>query len=303
MPSSPLRLIVPASTSNLGAGFDALGVALGLKMEVIWTPSTRTRVCRSGDLAESTLPTGRDPVLRGMKRAALVAGKALPPGTLEVSADFQPGKGLGASGAGMVAGLLLGNRLLGGEMKTHAMLEEAIALEGHPENATASLLGGAHWSIPMEESGWKHLPIDLHRDLRFLLIIPPYSLETSRSRGALPAKVPFKEAVAQARKVPVLLEGLKTLAPDLLAEGLADRLHMPARLRLLAGAEPIIATANQAGALGATLSGAGSGILVLARIGGLRRLEAGLQRKVRRLWGKEGRVVLTRPRAQGATFL
>ena len=89
----------------------------------------------------------------------------------------------------------------------------------------------------------------------------------------------------------------------MVAEGLADQLHMPARLRLLAGAQPIIATANKAGALGATLSGAGSAILVLARTGGLRRLEAALQRKVRRLWGKEGRVVLTRPRAQGATFL
>ncbi len=303
MPLPTLNLSVPASTSNLGVGFDALGVALGLKMEICWTPSPRVSVRRNRALAESTLPTGRDPVVRGMRRAARLIGQSLPTGSLDISANFPPGRGLGASGAGMVAGLILGNRLLKGKMPATSLLKEAIALEGHPENAVAALLGGAHWSVPLEKGDWKHLQVPLHRDLRFLLVIPPYSLDTAKSRRALPEKVSFKVAAHQARRVPALLEGLKSLDAKTLKEGLTDQLHTPNRLRLLAGARPIMDTASRAGALGATLSGAGSAILVLARTGGLRKLEQVLKNKVSRLWGQKGHVLLTRPHAKGAAFL
>ncbi len=298
-----LRLRVPASTSNVGPGFDALGIALNLALTVSWEPADRNRLERTGSLAESVLPSGRDPVLRGMRRAAILVGGKLPTGALRVSAPFPPGRGLGASGAGLVAGLLLGARLCGGQIPEETLLEEAIGLEGHPENAVASLLGGAHWSAPREGGGWVHLPLTLHRDLRFLVVVPPYPLATSRAREVLPSSVSFARAMGQARRTPVLLEGLRSLDPVVLRSGIQDELHVDARLKLLTGAKPMLETARAAGALAATLSGAGSSLLILTRSGRVQAVEERLGARVKRLWGESGNVLRARVETRGATFL
>lgn len=297
-----LRVRVPASTSNVGPGFDALGIALDLHLVVAWKAAERTRVERRGAIAESVLPVGSDPVLRGMRRAAILAGAELPPGEIAVEASFPPARGLGASGAGLAAGLLLGNRLTGGKIQREALLEEAIALEGHPENAAAAFLGGAHWSAPGADGHWIHLPVALHKELRFLVVIPPYPLSTERAREVLPASVPFPRAAAQARRVPLLLAGLRTLDPALLRAGIADDLHVPARLPLLAGAASMLEFANQAGALATTISGAGSALLVLTRARDADTLQARLEARVRRLWGEAGAVARTRVYSDGAEF-
>ncbi len=291
------RVRVPCSTSNVGSGFDALGIALDLFLEARWKPAERTRLERRGALAESLLKTGQDPVLRGMRRAAILAGAQLPPGEILVSAPFPPGRGLGASGAGLAAGLLLGDRLTGAGLSREVLLAEAVQLEGHPENATASLLGGAHWSCPDEDGRWLHHPVRLHRDLRFLLVIPPYQLDTRRAREVLPSSVALARAVQQARRTPLLLEGLRSLDPQLLRIGTGDDLHVAPRLRLLAGADRILEAARKAGALAATLSGAGSAMLVLGSSAAIEPLEKVLQARVRRLWGEAGQVIRARARS------
>ena len=221
-PPKALLLRVPASTSNLGPGFDAFGVALNLALRVRWEPAEKLELSRRGALAESVLPVGKDPVLRGLRRAAMLVGHSAPAGRITVDASFAPGRGLGASGAGLVAGLLLGNRLCGGELEDGALLDEAIQLEGHPENATASLLGGSHWSLQDADKRWLHLPVSLHKDLRFLVVVPPYPLATQRAREVLPSSVGFARAAAQARRTPVLLEGLRQLDPQLIRCGIRD---------------------------------------------------------------------------------
>ncbi|TAH35825.1 MAG: homoserine kinase [Planctomycetota bacterium] len=290
-----LRLLVPASTSNVGPGFDALGIALDLRLSVTWTPAARTRLQRRGALAESSLPARGDPLLRGLRRAAALARARLPAGDIIVDAPFPPGRGLGASGAAIAAGLLLGNRLTGNRLSRQALLDAAIRLEGHPENAVAAFLGGAHWSAPGTDGRWIHQPVPLHRDLRFLLVIPPYPLSTERARKALPATVPFQRAAAQARRGPILLEGLRTLDRDRIRAGLQDDLHVAARLGLLPGAAQLLDDATRAGALGATVSGAGSALLVLTRSRDLPRLEARLWPRVQRVWGGDGGVLAARP--------
>ena len=298
-----LEVLIPCSTSNVGCGFDALGLAVELPLKVRWEAAETNSIDRSGGLAESVLSQGQDPVLRGMRRAARLIGRKLPPGALSTHANFPPGRGLGASGAGLVAGLLLGERLLRGGTDRATLLREAISLEGHPENAVAAMLGGAHWSAQDPGSNWIHHPISIHRDLRFLLVIPPYPLTTKRAREVLPKSVSFARASAQAGRAPLLLEGLRTLDPQLLAIGLNDELHVEARLRQLTGARPILESARRAGALGATLSGAGSGLLILARAGSIREMEGLLKRKVQRLWGDTGIVRATRIAAKGAAFV
>ena len=299
----PLRLRVPASTSNLGPGFDAFSVALDLALDVRWSPAERNSLDRQGGMAESQLGLGQDPVLRGMRRAARLAGKPLPSGALTVSAPFPPGRGLGASGSGLVAGLLLGNRLTGGTIKQAALLDEAIGLEGNPENAVGAMLGKAHWSVRTVAGRWRHLEVPLHRDLRFLVVVPPYPLDTKRSREALPAKVALKRAVRQAQRPPALLEGLRRLDEELIRTGIQDELHVAPRLKLLTGGQAMLDFATEAGAIGATLSGAGSALLVVTRAGQVRTLEARLQARAKRLWGVTGGVIAARAHGKGAAFV
>ncbi|MCH2113192.1 MAG: hypothetical protein MK213_10065 [Planctomycetes bacterium] len=301
-PPSKLKLQVPLSTSNLGPGFDAFSVTLNHSLKIQWAPAEKTSLDRKGALADSALSTGRDPLLRGLRRAAILAGKKLPPGKIQVDCTLPPGRGLGASGAGIIGGLLLGQKLAGGEPPHSILHGEAITLEGHPENCTGSLLGGAHWSSCDANGDWIHLPIPLHRDLRFLLVIPPYPLSTKRAREVLATSVSFQRATQQARRTPVLLEGLKTLDERLIRSGIRDELHVEARLRLLTGAKAMLEFADRAGAIAGTLSGAGSSLLLLTRTGQLSQLETRIKRRVKRLWGESGMVVQARLNTKGASF-
>ncbi|MFK5956953.1 MAG: hypothetical protein QM477_10980 [Planctomycetota bacterium] len=299
----PLRLRIPVSTSNVGPGFDAFSIALDLFIEVQWKPAEKTTLTRKGPLEESPLRLSQDPIIRGMRRAAIMANRKLPPGEISVTADVPPGRGLGLSGAGLVAGLLLGDRLCGNLRKPTDLLNEAIDLEGNPENAVASMLGGAHWSLGAKGVAWIHHPVPLHRNLRFLLVIPPYPMTTKRSREALPTSVSFQRAMRQAHRPPILLEGLRTLKTDYIKLGIADDLHVAPRLKLMTSAKAMLDFAYEAGALGATLSGAGSALLVLSRTGEVQHLEARLAVRVKRLWGDSGKVVLARAHSGGAKFL
>jgi homoserine kinase len=297
-----LDLRVPASTSNVGPGFDAFGIALNLSLRVGWEPAEKLELVRKGGLAESVLSLGRDPVLRGLRRAAILAGGTTPTGRITVDANFRPGRGLGASGAGIVAGLVLGERLFGLKASREELLKEAIQLEGHPENATASMLGGAHWSAQEADKGWIHLPLVLHKDLRFLLVVPPYPLSTARAREVLPTSVGLPRAVAQASRTPVLLEGLRSLDPRLIRCGIRDELHVDPRLKQLTGAASMMEFADLAGAIATTLSGAGSALLVLTRRGQVQELEQRLKQRVRRLWGEAGEVQRAQLQTKGAAF-
>lgn len=299
----PQRLRVPASTSNVGPGFDAFSIALDLHLEVRWRPSEKTQLTREGALEESPLRLSQDPVIRGMRRASILANQPLPKGSLTVSCEIPPGRGLGLSGAGLVAGLLLGNRLTGDRVKPAELLDEAISLEGNPENAVGSMLGGSHWSIRGKQGPWIHHPVALHRNLRFLLVIPPYPMDTKRSRDALPTSVSFQRAMRQAHRPPILLEGLRALKPELIRIGVEDDLHVAPRVKLMTGAKAMMDFAHEAGALGATLSGAGSALLVISRSGEVQNLEARLKKRVQRLWGSSGKVVTTKAWHHGAKFL
>lgn len=299
----PQRLLVPVSTSNVGPGFDAFSIALDAHLSLRWKPGAKTTLTREGALEESTLRLSQDPIVRGMRRASILANQPLPPGEILASCPIPPGRGLGLSGSGLVAGLMLGNRLCGNPTSLEELLDEAITLEGNPENAVGAMLGGAHWSLRKPNMGWIHHPVPLHRNLRFLLVIPPYPMTTKRSREALPTSVSFARAMRQAHRPPILLEGLKALKPDYIRAGIADDLHVAARIKLMTGAKAMLDFAYEAGALGATLSGAGSALLVVSRSGESKNLEARLAKRVQRLWGSSGSVRAAKASTQGAKFV
>jgi homoserine kinase len=266
----PLSVRVPASTSNLGPGFDLLGLALALWLEVRITGrlTGRHELVRAG-LEPSELPPPDEDLLllafERLRRAHPFEGHF----RFEVRSQIPVGRGLGSSGAAIVAGLLLARALSGARLDLEELLALGIELEGHPDNVAAALAGGLTLCARVGAGAWKLVRAPLSPEIGFALAWPGTPLSTRRARAELPASVPFADAVENPRRLALLLEGLRTGARELVELGLEDRLHVRYRLPLLPGAEQALAAARAAGAWAAPLSGAGSGLVALGARGTL----------------------------------
>ena len=270
-----MTLRVPGSTSNLGPGFDLLGLALDLFVEL--------RV-RAGHVPPGTCAIEGDdpffltcfaPVLERALMRGLALGGAEPVGLeVRVTSEVPAARGLGSSGAVAAGGVLLGAALAphagGAPVERARIVAAAVELDGHPDNAVASLFGGCTLALrtgaATDPTPWRVVEHPLHPDLAFALAWPTEPLPTPRARRVLPEQVPFADAVDQPRRLAALLEGLRTADPELLAHGLVDHLHETVRLPLIPGAEPALEAARAAGAHGATLSGSGSALVAVAPV-------------------------------------
>lgn len=272
---------VPASTSNLGAGFDCVGVALDR-----WLRATATlgdgaadgpRVARAGALAAlGDLSTADDLLVRGFAAACAAAGRAVPSSlAIRAESDIPVGRGLGSSAAALAAGALLADTLLDLGLGRGAAAALCADLEGHPDNAAPACLGGAVLGVPAAAHGppdappgaarWTLAALALHPGVAFALAVPSFGASTAAMRRALPEGVPHRSAVRAAGRAAALVHGLAHADPALLAWALDDdALHVPYRRALLPGYDAVCAAARAAGAWGATLSGAGSSVLALA---------------------------------------
>lgn len=276
----PLRVRVPASTSNLGPGFDLLGLALSLWLEVRCDRGEvadggagSTRVEHAGPGACDWSADG-DWVLRAFERGRGLWGPEASSAfdverlttRLRVRSEIPVGRGFGSSGAAVVAGLLLARATLGetaANVPDAELLREAVHLEGHPDNATAALLGGCTLGLPRDDGPPVVVRNALAPELGFALAWPRLPLDTPRARALLPRKVPFADAVENPRRLALLLEGLRTGDPRLLELGGHDRLHTPYRLPHIPGAAEALSAARAAGAWLTALSGAGSGLVAI----------------------------------------
>lgn len=288
-----LLLDVPASTSNLGPGFDFLGLSLGLWLRVRTSRATdrepgahRLRWAAGGeDRGEDDL------VLRAIRAGEARRGSPAPAMDVELASEIPVGRGFGSSGAAVAAGLLLEAAVSGDqealEQRERVLLADALRLEGHPDNATASLLGGCTLGVP-HEAGLTVVRQPVHPGLGFAVAWPERPLFTEEARAALPDQVPFADAVENPRRLALLLEGLRTADPELLALGTADRLHERFRRALIPGSDRACAEAIEAGAATACLSGAGSGLVAL---GPIDRMPAVAEVLAQHLEGGQGRAV------------
>lgn len=253
------QLSVPASTSNLGPGFDQLGLCLSLWLDVRCQPS-------EGQLTVEAKvegwPSASDDLFR---RALEAAAKAPLSGwRVELSSEIPIGRGFGSTGAAVAAGLLMGRALDGDpDPDPRSLLAPGIALEGHPDNVTASLLGGLTTCVPIDGPHPPALEHRVHPSIGFAAAWPAEPLPTARARAALPEQVPFADAVENARRLPLLLAGLAQGDPDLLRLGAVDHLHERYRLPLLPGAADALDAARESGAWIANISGAGSGLVAV----------------------------------------
>jgi homoserine kinase len=181
-----------------------------------------------------------------------------------VSSEIPVGRGLGSSAAAFVAGAALANEMLSLRLDSFGIAEVGTALEGHPDNVCPSVFGGA--TLALTHAGKVIVsPLEVHPSLAFVFAVPEFVLETRRAREALPNVVPHVTAVQAAAKGAALVRGLATADEAMLAAALDDVLHVPHRRRLVRGFDAVAAAAMEAGAIGVTLSGAGSSMLAVTR--------------------------------------
>ena len=260
---------VPASAANLGGGFDCVGIAvdrwLTASVRQANTGTTEPQFERSGTLASLNTRDSQDAIYIAF-RAAVGAKKVPLPERLRftVTSEIPVGRGLGSSAAAFVAGAALANDMLKLGLDSFGIAEVGTALEGHPDNVCPSVFGGA--TLALTHAGTVIVsPLDVHPSLAFVFAVPEFSLETRRAREALPNVVPHVTAVQAAAKGAALVRGLATADEAMLAAALDDVLHVPHRRRLVRGFDAVAAAAMEAGAIGATLSGAGSSMLAVTR--------------------------------------
>lgn len=259
-----VRVRVPASSANLGPGFDVLGAALALDLEL--------EVVRTGAFA---VVTDLDVRLDRENLAVLAFERLLPADELEfrMRSAIPLSGGLGSSAAAVVAGLLAA-RALGGGLRDD-LLALATEIEGHPDNVAAALRGGV---VICDGPEVTSLPVPA--GLTGILVVPPTPVPTSAARAALPAAVPLGDAVRNMASIARLTLGLERGDFELIAAGLADRLHQPYRSHLYPRSAALLERAAALGALGATISGAGPTVLVWATEATAEAVAAALQAEV-----------------------
>lgn len=274
-PGDPIRIRVPASTSNLGPGFDVLGLAVDRGVEVEFRPGTKPGLAvRWGGTLEGLGLTGDRNLVAVAARTRL--GRPLE-GRLAVTSDAPVGRGLGSSAAARVAGTLLGALLAGEEPDREAVALAVSRAEGHPDNAVPAVMGGLV-AARLHPGGLEWIRLPLSPDLAFVYAAPETPLSTEAAREALPDTVPHADAVDNATRLPLLLDALARGDGPAVGRNLDDRLHVPYRIPLIPGAAGCVAAGLGAGAFGVTLSGAGSGLLAVTDARRARAVEAAMGR-------------------------
>ena len=257
-----VHVSVPATSANLGPGFDALGLALALHNEVTAAEAEGVSVRIEGEGAGRLARGGDNVVARGVRLAFEAAGRRFTGCELHCLNRVPTARGLGSSAAAWVGGLAAGNALLGSPLPRETLLALAARAEGHPDNVAAALLGGLTVACADGE-GVTAVALPVPPALRWVALIPGVTSATAEARAVLPRTVPREDAVFNVQRVALLLASLQAGRTDALARALEDRLHQPYRLKLFPWMPDVAAAARAAGALGCVLSGAGPALLAV----------------------------------------
>jgi homoserine kinase len=289
---APRQVIVraPATTANLGPGFDSLGMALDLWVEV----AISTGPAPAGFSPDPAEEMATDAARRLYARAGVEVGDGV---WAQYRARIPVARGLGASAACRAAGLLGANALLGEPLDREAVLVLGTGLEGHPDNMAAVLFGGLQ-VVVLDGEAVVHAGLPAPADLKAVLFVPDFEMPTDESRRALPTQLSREDAVHNIGRAALLVAALAGDRPELLDVATHDRIHQPARAKIFPAMEPVFQAARRAGALAVFLSGGGSTILALAS-----RDEDAIGRAMAEAAATEGvagETIVTRPSDQGA---
>ena len=259
---------VPASTSNLGSGFDCFGLALKLYLTVDATAvpgaAEPCTVANTGAKENEALPRNASNLIyRAMAFAAQRQGLTLPPVELHVHNEIPLASGLGSSAAAIVAGIKLGGLITGRDIPDPSIQNYATEFEGHPDNVAASLYGGFLASCTCNLGAVCSARFVWPAHIRALVISPHSQLPTHVARAALPRTVSRQDAVYNLQRSALFIAAIAQQGYDMLWEAMGDRLHQPHRESLVPGLREALAIPRMPGLLGIALSGAGPSIVAL----------------------------------------
>lgn len=256
---------VPATSANLGPGFDTLGLALSSYDDLLVTalPEPGLEIVVSGEGAGEVPTDASHLVVRAMAYAFDAAGRPMPGIRLVAHNTIPHGRGMGSSGAAVVAGLLAAKGLLAGDvdLTPDVLLRLATELEGHPDNVAPALFGGLTIAW-MDENGPQHKKLLVHRGVAPVVFVPDFTMSTSVARGLAPLQVPREDAVFNVSRSALLIAAL-TQSPELLMAATEDKLHQSYRAQAMPATDALVRELR-ARRFAAVVSGAGPSVLVLA---------------------------------------
>jgi homoserine kinase len=254
-------LRVPASSANLGPGFDALGLALGIYLECRFRPSNRLLIRVAGRDADSISTGEHNLIWQTALKVASDVSLPMPPIELEIENAIPLGKGLGSSAAALTAGVVIADEVLGLAWPPQKVLDEAARIEGHPDNVAACVLGSMVASA-VDAAGIAHaVRLELHPRYAVAVVVPDFVLPTTEARAVLPDTYSKADTIFNVQRSALLITALATGATNAFPTALEDRLHQPYRAPLVPGLNEITQLRAE-GLLGCALSGAGPSILV-----------------------------------------
>jgi homoserine kinase len=263
-----IRVRAPASSANLGPGFDTLALALGLYLECTLRPSEKGFRVRVAGAEPAGIPPD-ETCLMWRSFLSLTGGNVPPGAVLEIANDIPVGKGLGSSAAAIVAGLALANEWAGLGKSREDLVQAATEIEGHPDNVAAAILGGlvvsCQTSGGLENGSGVGRVVSVKQELgvpmEIVVVVPDFQLSTSAARAVLPAQFSRQDTVFNVQRAALLVAALAQGRPDLIREAMRDRLHQPYRAPLIPGLEDALELLGVPGLLGVALSGAGPSVL------------------------------------------
>ncbi|BAZ46467.1 homoserine kinase [Chondrocystis sp. NIES-4102] len=260
-----VKISVPATTANIGVGFDCLGAALTMSNEFQFTvvdADTKLNITVEGEEADRVDRNADNLIYEAFTKLYQQIERTPPKIKIEIKLGVPLSRGLGSSATAIVGGLLGANYLAGEPLSQKEIVEMAIAIEGHPDNVVPAILGNCQLSVKDGDS-WQISPIPWHQDIIPVVAIPDFELSTATARGVLPSDYSRSDAIFNISRMGLLIRALATNNQEWLRTALADKLHQPYRQKLITGYEQLQQAAFDAGAYGMVISGAGPTLLSL----------------------------------------
>ena len=302
---SLIKVKSPATTANLGPGFDCLGMAVDIWnfLEVEWCTNNilqETSIEVYGEGSDELATDTSNLVYQAIKFLFLEAGHQLPPLRLRCENNIPLSRGLGSSAAAISSGLVAANFMVGNLFEPNELLEMAATVEGHPDNVAAAILGNLQLVIG-EDNHLYTVSIRPPDDLRLVIFVPDVRISTDDARRVLPSVVSINDAVYNASRVGLLVAGMLTDHVEYFRHSVQDKLHQPYREPLFPAMKVIFKAAEDAGALGVFLSGSGSTIMALTK--GREMTVAYEMGEAARQTGVVGELRITKPAYEGTLVI
>ncbi|MFM7559573.1 homoserine kinase [Cylindrospermopsis raciborskii] len=254
---------VPATTANLGPGFDCIGAALQLYNEFKFTLSD-SKLCIKvhGKEAEKVQTDSSNLIYQAFVKLYERINKTPPGVEIEINLGIPLARGLGSSATAIVGGLVGGNILADSPLSPEEVIKLAIEMEGHPDNVVPAFLGGCQLAATSSR-GWEICPVHWHPEIIPVVAIPDFELSTSQARKVLPIEISRDDAIFNTSHFGLLLQALSSNQKEWLQAALKDKLHQPYRQSLIPGYDDVESSVIEAGAYGMVISGAGPTLLAL----------------------------------------